>query len=184
MELFGSELGGRLHVGDRDDEFTVDIEHRGVGAGRPVGADHVLDTYACCRGVVEQVVAHRVASDDADQVDAVTESGDVLGDVARNASRRHRAVTGIAGLAGRPGRAACLEVDVGSADDDGAGPLGEHIATAEDHTLLAEIGQVHIDRGPAGSQRRGQRVGSHQWIAAKQVDDLLFPFREHLMIIR
>ena len=181
--MFGPEFGGRLHVGDRDDELTVGVEHRGIRAGRPIGARHVLDTYAGFRGVVEQVVAHRVASHHADQVDAVTESGDVLGDVARNPSRRHRGVTGVAGMAGRPGLAVGLQVDVGSADDDGAGLLGEHISTAEDHTLLAEIGQVHVDRGPAGSQRRRHSGAPHQRITPKQLDYLLFPVREHLTSI-
>ena len=176
----GPSSASCLHVGDRHDEFAVDVEYGGVGAGRPIGARHVLDAYARCRGVVEQTVAHRVAAHDADQVDAVTEPGDVLGDVAGNTSRRHRAMTGIARLVGCASGAASLEVDIGAPDDDGAGLLGEHIPTAEDHALLAQVGQVHIDRRSAGSQRRGKRGGVDQRVASKQVDDLLFPIREHL----
>lgn len=93
-------------------------------------------------------------------------------------------MTGIAGLACRRSLATGLEVDVGSADHDGSGPIGKHIATAEDHTLLAKIGQMHVDGGTTGSKRLGQRAGSHQRIAPYQVDDLLFPFGKHLMSLR
>ena len=90
-----AELVGGGHVGDRDQELAVGVEHGRVGAGRPLGARHVLDVHAGAARVVEQAVAQRVPPHDADQVHPVAEPGEVLGDVAGHAPGAIDAVPGL-----------------------------------------------------------------------------------------
>ena len=77
-----------------------------------------IDAHARRRGVAQQGVAHRVGTDGRHQVDGGAEPGQVLGDVAAHATRRHPGRAGVARGRDQGCGAASLEVHVGAAQDD------------------------------------------------------------------
>ena len=173
VDVLGRQLVGGGHVGDGDDELAVGVEHGRVGAGRAGGPPYLLDVHAGAGGRREHLVAQAVGADRGDEVGAGAEAGEVLGDVAAHAAGGHRRGARVAGRRDDGAAAARLDVHVGAADDDHGLLLAQDVAPAEDHALLAEVGQVHVDGGPGGAELPRQRGRPDQRVATQQRDDLL-----------
>ncbi len=166
VDVPGPDRSDRRHVRDRNQQLSVRVENRGVGAGRLVRSVHVLAAHSGRNRLAQQTVAQRVATYGADQVRPNSEPREVLRDVAADTTRRHRSPPGVAGLRRRARRAVGLDVDVRPTDDHDARLLAEDVAPAEDDALLTEVRQVDVDRCPRRPEQAGDCLGADQRVAA------------------